>query len=109
MLRKFLIVGLFVVVSPGEITQLAIGTIFCAVYLMIQLQAKPYKNNSDDYLASSASFGLLMVFVCSIVFKYTSLTDTQAIQEKMSIEQVGARAFRSGACRCVFGPPSPSC
>jgi len=55
--------------------------------LMIQLQAKPYKNDSDDYLASSASFGLLMVFVCSIFFKYTSLTDTEAIQDKMSIEQ----------------------
>ena len=88
--RKFLLVGLFVWrPAQGSITQIAVGTIVSAVYLMIQLQAQPYKNATDDYLATASSFGLLMVFICSIFFKYTSLTDTEDIQDKMSIEQKG--------------------
>ena len=86
--RKFLLVGLFVwQPTQGSITQIAVGTIVAAVYLMIKLQAKPYKHATDDYLATSSSFGLLMIFVCSIFFKYTSLTDTEDIQDKMSTEQ----------------------
>ena len=69
MLRKFLLVGLFVTVQPGSIMQIAIGTIFNAAYLMVQLQARPYKNQSDDYLAIASSFSLLMVFFCSTIFK----------------------------------------
>ena len=38
---------------------------------MMQLQAKPYKNQSDDYLASASSFALLMTFFCSVIYKYT--------------------------------------
>ena len=68
--RKFLLVGLFVwQPTQGSVTQLAVGTIVAAVYLMIQLQARPYKHATDDYLATSSSFGLLMLFLCSIVFK----------------------------------------
>ena len=33
MLRKFLLVGLFVIVEPGSITQITLGTIVCAVFL----------------------------------------------------------------------------
>ena len=88
--RKFLLVGLFVwQPTQGSITQISVGTIVSAVYLMIQLQARPYKHATDDYLASASSFGLLMIFICSIIFKYTSLTDTEDIQGKMSIEQQG--------------------
>ena len=85
--RKFLLVGLFVTVEPGSIMQITLGTIVTAVFLMIQLQAKPYAHATDDYLATASSFGLLMLFVCSIIFKYTSLTDTEDIQDKMSTEQ----------------------
>ena len=44
MIRKFLLVGLFVTLMPGSITQIAIGTIVCATFLMVQLQAQPYRN-----------------------------------------------------------------
>ena len=87
MLRKFLLVGIMVVIEPGTVTQLVLGTIISAVYLMIQLQAHPYKNKSDDYLAAASSFSMTMVFLCSIVYKYASLTDTQDVQAKMSSEQ----------------------
>jgi len=87
MLRKFLLVGLFVTVMPGTIMQISLGTIVCAVYLMVQLQASPYKNRSDDYLAVASSFSLLMVFFCSIIYKYASLTASEDLQAKMSLEQ----------------------
>ena len=87
MLRKFLLVGLFVTFKPGSVEQIAIGTVVCATYLMVQLQASPYKNPSDDYLAVASSFSLLMVFFCSVIYKYAALVVVEDLQEKMSIEQ----------------------
>ena len=87
MLRKFLLVGLFVMLAPGTITQIAIATIVCAVFLLIQTQAKPFKNESDDYLATASSFALLMLFFCSTIYKYAALVDTKDVYDKMSLEQ----------------------
>lgn len=64
MLRKFLLVGLFVTIEPGSMTQIALATIITAIFLLVQLQAKPYKNLSDDFLACVCSFALQMVFFC---------------------------------------------
>ena len=87
MVRKFLLVGLFVTIQPGSIMQIAVGTITCAVFLMVQLQTNPYRNRSDNYLAVSSSFSLLMVFFCSLIYKYDALTASDDVREKMSIEQ----------------------
>ena len=87
MLRKLLLVGVFVVVKPGSILQVSVGTIVCATYLMVQLQATPYKKKSDDYLAVASSFALLMVFFCSVIYKYDALTVSDNLRAKMSIEQ----------------------
>ena len=57
------------------------------MYLLIQMQARPYKNQTDDYLAVAGSFALTMIFVCSIIYKYASLTDSQDVAAKMSEEQ----------------------
>ena len=87
MLRKFLLVGLFVTIQPGSITQIALATIVCAIFMLVQLQSKPYKNASDDYLASSASFALLMTFFVSVIYKYAELVAIEDVKEKMSMEQ----------------------
>ena len=39
MMRKFLLVGLFVTFQPGSILQIALATVVSATYLMVQLQA----------------------------------------------------------------------
>ena len=57
------------------------------MYLLVQLHLKPYKKPMDDFLAIGCSFSLLMIFICSIIFKYAALTDTEAIQQQMSKEQ----------------------
>ena len=65
MLRKFLLVGLFVWrPTQGTITQIIAGTIVCAVYLLVQIHLKPYKKPMDDFLAIGCSFSLLMIFIC---------------------------------------------
>ena len=64
MLRRFLLVGLFVVIEPHTMMQLALGTIVSAVFLLVQLQAKPYKDELDDYFANASNFSLLMIFIC---------------------------------------------
>jgi len=42
---------------------------------------------SDDLLASSLSFCMVVCFLCSMRFKDAALTGLEAIQDKMSIEQ----------------------
>lgn len=87
MARRFFLVGFFVDFEPGTITQIVVGMLFCAAFLMFQLQAKPYRSNSDDYLACASSFSLLVLFICSTIYKYDELTSSVDVQSKMSTEQ----------------------
>jgi hypothetical protein len=86
-MRKFVLVGLFSVLDPGSILQISVACIFSSCYLMVQLQACPYKNKMDDYLAKTASFALVMVYFCSVIYKFEMLTSSEDLQEKMSLEQ----------------------
>lgn len=87
MLRRLVLVGLLVVFKPGTIYQIFCGTSFCAAYLMIQLQARPYVRLLDNYLALAASFSLLMLMLVSILYKYDALITVPDLQHKMSHEQ----------------------
>ena len=42
MLRRFLLVGVFVVIQPGSIQQLAYATFIALLYLAVQLTAAPF-------------------------------------------------------------------
>ena len=64
-----------------------LGTIFCAAFLMIQLQTKPYLQESDDYFALASSFSMLVLFLCCMVYKYDALTSEASVIGKMSLEQ----------------------
>lgn len=85
--RRFLLVGLFVVIQPGSMLQIVLATVVCVLYLLIQTLAAPYATTLDNFLAATTSAMLLVVFQCSIVFKYIALTDEPELQAKMSIEQ----------------------
>ena len=67
--------------------QLVIGTLLSAAFLLFQVQASPYINMTDDLFASAVSFFLVVVFLVSASFKYSSLIDLKDIQSKMSNEQ----------------------
>ena len=42
MLRRFLLVGIAVILLPGSVTQLMFGFIVSFVYLLLTLQTQPY-------------------------------------------------------------------
>ena len=86
MLRRFVLVGLMVL-AQGSIAQIIAGTLLSAFFLLLQVQASPYKHLSDDFLASAASFSLVVVFVCVYAFKDAALTTLPDIQLKLSAEQ----------------------
>jgi hypothetical protein len=86
MLRRFVLVGLMVLYQD-TMMQLVLGTLLAAAFSLFQVQASPYINMSDDLLASSLSFCMVVAFLCSYAFKDAALTGLEAIQDKMSIEQ----------------------
>ena len=86
MTRRFVLVGLMVLVQDSMM-QLVIGTLLAAAFLLFQVQASPYINMTDDLFASAVSFCLVVVFLVSASFKYSSLIDLPDIQNKMSNEQ----------------------
>lgn len=86
MLRRLLLVGLMIL-AGDNMMQLITGLVLSVAFLLVQVQAKPYIHLSDDYLASFASFCLVVIFVCSFAFKYAALLGLQSIQDKMSNEQ----------------------
>ena len=69
MARRFLLAGLMSIVYEGSIVQLVIATLFCILYLVVQLQAKPFKDPSDDYVALSTSASLTVLFFSCVVLK----------------------------------------
>lgn len=51
------------------------------------MQASPYKDTADNFLANAASFSLAAVYLCSLMFKMAALTELDDILERMSPEQ----------------------
>ena len=91
MARRLTLVGIFVTITPGSIVQLIIGTVFSAVYLLIQMQVGPYMETSDDFLANGCSFSLVVYFLCCIMFKVGTLTEVH--------HRASNREVASAACR----------
>ena len=80
MLRRFLLVGLLGIVRTGSIEQLVAATLFCILYLMIQLQARPYVSVPDDFLALASSGALVVLFFSALVMKGSLLVKNEDIQ-----------------------------
>jgi hypothetical protein len=87
MLHRFLLVGLMVVVRNGTMLQLVIGTLISAVFTVMQVQAAPYIEITNDYLASVTAFSLLVVFLCSSYYKYGAHFELPDVADRLSEEQ----------------------
>ena len=101
MLKRFLLVGLMVAVRNGEMIQLIIGTLVAAILLFIQVQAAPYIDMSDDFLAAASSFSLLIYFLCCIGFKYSALIELPGIWMRMSGEQQDVYGVNTGVLTAI--------
>ena len=86
MLRRFLLVGAFVVIQPGTIQQLAYATFLSLLFLAIQLTASPFRQRADDFMAATSSLALAMLFVLCLLYKYGALTQRDDVQELLSLE-----------------------
>ena len=85
--RRFVLVGLMVVVAYGSMLQIQIGSLLAATFLLLQVQASPYRVLYDNHLASTASFCICVLYLTCVAFKNAGLVDLADIQEKMSTEQ----------------------
>ena len=84
MLRRLLLVGFAVVVLPGSINQLALALLLALLCLVLQLQAAPFRILSDGYLATGASFFLVLLLASCIVLKTAALTELPGVRERLS-------------------------
>ena len=87
MLRRLVLVG-FMVLCQGTMMQLVLGTLLSAAFLLVQVQASPFVEISDDYLASAASLSIVVIFLGAYAFKDAELVNVPDIEGKMSDEQV---------------------
>jgi len=103
-----MLVGIFVLVERGSFTQLFVGTTFCAVYMLLQVTARPYAGTLDNYLANCCSFLLLTFFLSCTTIKMCTLTELQNVQDVMSTEQerdfyVPLATLSTILVVCIFG------
>ena len=79
-LRRFLLVGVAVLISPGSLTQLTLGAIVALAYLMVQMQARPFRHTSDVFVALTCSLSLNVLFLCCIVLRAGTLAELDVVQ-----------------------------
>ena len=88
MARRFLLVGLLSIFQPvGSVMQLVHANLICVIFLVIQVQAKPFRHKADNYVAVACSASLQICFLLCLLFKYSSFTDLPDVNERMSPEQ----------------------
>ena len=82
-LRRFLLVGVACVIAPGSLLQLALGEAVALVFLVVQMQAHPYKRLADGFLAKACGFSLAVFFFSCVLLKIGTLTELQAVRERL--------------------------
>ena len=87
MVRKLWLIGFLVVIQPGSLLQLVLGTSFAFIYLVVQMQAMPYVRKLDAFLAVAVSGCLCAFFLICAYFKFASLTEVRDVQDVMTPNQ----------------------
>ena len=108
--RRFLLVGLYVIrpYHQGSIMQVACANLTAVIFLVLQLQAMPHRITFDNYLAIACSLSLTVMLLCTIFYKYVSLTELPGIRDRMSLElkndyKVQGVVLSAIFIVCVFG------
>ena len=83
MVRRLILVGFFVLVEQGSLTQLVLANMVASAFLVFQVQAGPFKSLADDYLAMCCSFSLVVYMLCCLMFKVATLTELQTVRERL--------------------------
>lgn len=102
MVRRFLLVGIAVIMWPGTIPQLSFATLFSLIFLMAEHQMAPYANPSDNFAGLAASFSIVVFFFSCILLKLGLLTDLETIQSVISHNYLKVFSVPSGALTVIM-------
>ena len=74
--QKLIIVGFFVLepFQPGSFTQLLLGMAVAFIFMIIQMQAQPYRSRQDNLLATVCGISLFSFFLGATLFRFHKLT-----------------------------------
>jgi len=99
--KKMLLVGFFALepFHPGTITQLVVALLVCLTFMMLQMQAAPFRNHEDDFLSMATSFSLVLVFFMSVILKQGSLQE--GLPTHMPMHAHAHAHTRTHACPCT--------
>ena len=78
--KKLLLIGFASLVSPGSLLQLMVAVVASLLFLVLHLQAKPYKRPMDNMLATTINLSLVVFFF------WCSLLQTGSLGDKGDIE-----------------------
>jgi hypothetical protein len=84
MLRVFLLIGVYSLIDPGSIVQLFVAYVTALLHVVLQVQARPFVEISNNYLALSSSLSIVVIFSCCILFKMQSLSELEEVQVVMT-------------------------
>jgi hypothetical protein len=84
-LKRFLLVGLAVVIMPGTLSQLVAATGIVTLFLAIQLQVSQFASRAHGFLAFALSTLLAILYLCSIVVKVTQ--ELSNVEDHLTPEQ----------------------
>ena len=87
MVRRFLLVGVFMRIKRGSVEQLMYGAVVSILFGFVQAATSPMRSASDNLLSTACNLLLAILFVVSIDLKYGALTELTGIQTAMTLDQ----------------------
>ena len=73
--RRFILVGVACVVSPGTLNQIFLGAASALVHLVVQMQARPFLRATEGFLSMASGFLLVVIFFCCILLQIDTLDE----------------------------------
>ena len=84
MSRRFLLVGIAVIIRPGTIVQLTAATLLSMIYLILQHEIGPYASPADNFIALASSFSLAILFFSCVLLKLGLLMELDDVRVRLS-------------------------
>ena len=88
--RKLVLVGFLVLVRPGSMLQLCLGVATSLLYLLIQLNAQPFRDQADNALALFTGTSLVVLFFSCILLRAGELAELEQVSAILSTDRMRA-------------------
>ena len=101
-LRRFLLVGVAVLISPGSLVQLVFGSLTSSLFLVLQVQAAPFKSKVDATLALMTSISLVILFLGGFILKIGTLVELEDVREQLPPALLASFTVPSGTISFIL-------